>query len=478
MGRDSKTKTDMEQEKVKLKAVQITWTSEEIVAAKKEGWFYTPGEDISYDKLRRPFVDMMNKHFEKTKEYLNIGTGFGYYFVCKRRLIQYLDTILDIIINYGEQFEDNDLTMMKADIRAQMKKLVPNKKEKTNPPISGFDLIGLCSLFDECRKFSERKNSTEKSCQELKKIEEDLSSIIIVNTSMDWYNGMDVLGLKDPVSLKKVRNLLVECRQSKRREKWREAILMDMSKYKYEKYIGELEKIHPLMDRIRGIRLDNMSKNDQKFVAQQIIEGNDILEYYINVLTCLEILKDQDQTEYMPDTIFQEERDVMCNLYMSRTIEPDEEESNEQAEEFDAQNQGESEESALETKVVDENNLGELDIKAKKSESNSEGKGSREYDQAASQFQKNFEILNDLKFDNLKLKNNYYQDIADWLDRFCYIMDRIRVYRKFETMLNSKTEEEKKKMDIKILGETFGELYDSHKPERKQLAIDIEGYSD
>ena len=39
-------------------------------------------------------------------------------------------------------------------------------------------------------------------------------------------------------------------------------------------------------------------------------------------------------------------------------------------------------------------------------------------------------------------------------------------------------EEEKKKMDIKILGETFGELYDSHKPERKQLAIDIEGYSD
>lgn len=253
---------------------------------------------------------------------------------------------------------------------------------------------------------------------------------------------------------------------------------MDMSKYKYEKYIGELEKIHPLMDRIRGIRLDNMSKNDQKFVAQQIIEGNDILEYYINVLTCLEILKDQDQTEYMPDTIFQEERDVMCNLYMSRTIEPDEEESNEQAEEFDAQNQGESEESALETKVVDENNLGELDIKAKKSESNSEGKGSREYDQAASQFQKNFEILNDLKFDNLKLKNNYYQDIADWLDRFCYIMDRIRVYRKFETMLNSKTEEEKKKMDIKILGETFGELYDSHKPERKQLAIDIEGYSD
>ena len=39
MGRDNKTKADMEQEKVELQTVQITWTSEEIVAAKKEGWF-------------------------------------------------------------------------------------------------------------------------------------------------------------------------------------------------------------------------------------------------------------------------------------------------------------------------------------------------------------------------------------------------------------------------------------------------------
>ena len=60
-----------------------------------------------------------------------------------------------------------------------------------------------------------------------------------------------------------------------------------------------------------------------------------------------------------------------------------------------------------------------------------------------------------------------------WLNRFCYVLEQIKLYRRFEVLLNNDAPLKKRegKADSEILRQSFEKLYDNHDIEEKTRTI-------
>lgn len=167
MGRDSRKKVSEEQ--VELKDIPIIWTQKEIVEAyeKYGANLRIRDSSVQYETLRRPFADMMNGNFKKTRAYLDVGSGLGYYFVSKDRLKKYLEAIGEIFMNDKHQCHgDEKKKISKAVLREELKKYIQEKgRQVAEAPCVEIQKMGLCSFLDECRNFQENKGNMEQSRQ-------------------------------------------------------------------------------------------------------------------------------------------------------------------------------------------------------------------------------------------------------------------------------------------------------------------------
>lgn len=289
MGRDNKKKTSMAQIKRKLKEIPISWTKEEIMEEYGEY-----DRNIQYEELWHPFTDIMKDKFKETNALLKMGKGRGYYIVSKDRLRKYCQVIRAIFNMEKESLGEKEVCISKAVLRERIYGFLQNEeaqKEIFDLPNIRVELSFItCSLLSSCYEFEERVDCIYQNIQGIRLIGGELLKTIIVNRKMDWYNGLDILFPNDSVSWSEFFEII------ERRawyEKWSEAVVEDMNAYTDEKYEADLCGIHKKCNRIRGIRLDNMIDADKEIIRQEILEGNNILENYIDIIGDEKTLKNQ-----------------------------------------------------------------------------------------------------------------------------------------------------------------------------------------
>lgn len=296
MGQNNKKKTSTAQIKRKLKEIPISWTKEEIMEAYGEydRWIERRDRNIQYEELWHPFTDIMKVKFKKTNALLKVGKGRGYYIVPKDRLRKYCQVIRAIFNMEKESLGEKEVYISKAVLRERIYGFLQNEEAQKEifdlPNIRGELLFVTCSLLHSCYGFEERVDCINQNVHDIELIGDELLDTIIVNRKMDWYNGLDILFPNDSVSWSEFFEII---ERQEGYEKWRWAVVEDMNAYTDEKYEADLCGIHKKCNRIRGIRLDNMIDADKEIIRQEILEGNNILEYYIDILEDEKTLKTQ-----------------------------------------------------------------------------------------------------------------------------------------------------------------------------------------
>lgn len=294
--RDNKKKTSMAQIKRKLKEIPISWTKEEIMEeyVKYDRWIEKEDRNIQYEELRRSLMNIMNFKFKNAKALLEVGKGRGCYFVSKDRLKKYCQVIRAIFNMEKKSLGEKEVCISKAVLRERIYGFLQNEEAQKEifdlPDIRGELFFSTCGLLNGCYDFEERVDCINQNVHDIELIGDDLLDTIIVNRKMDWYNGLDILFPNDSVSWSEFFEII---ERQEGYEKWREAVVMDMNAYTDEKYEADLCGIHKKCNRIRGIRLDNMIDADKEIIRQEILEGNNILEYYIDILEDEKTLKTQ-----------------------------------------------------------------------------------------------------------------------------------------------------------------------------------------
>lgn len=296
MGRDNKKKTSMAQIKRKLKEIPISWTKEEIMEeyVKYDRWIEKEDRNIQYEELRRSLMNIMNFKFKNAKALLEVGKGRGCYFVSKDRLKKYCQVIRAIFNMEKKSLGEKEVCISKAVLRERIYGFLQNEEAQKEifdlPDIRGELFFSTCGLLHGCYEFEERVDCTNQNVYSIGLIRDELLKTIIVNRKMDWYNGLDILFPYDSVSWSEFFEVI---ERQAGYEKWREAVVMDMNAYKDKKYEADLCGIHKECNRIRGIRLDNMIDADKEIIRQEILEGNSILENYIDIIGDEKTLKNQ-----------------------------------------------------------------------------------------------------------------------------------------------------------------------------------------
>ena len=469
MGRDSRKKVSEEQ--VELKDIPIIWTQKEIVEAyeKYGANLRIRDSSVQYETLRRPFADMMNGNFKKTRAYLDVGSGLGYYFVSKDRLKKYLEAIGEIFMNDKHQCHgDEKKKISKAVLREELKKYIQEKgRQVAEAPCVEIQKMGLCSFLDECRNFQENKGNMEQSRQYVEGIGKSLKDMFIVNRIMDWNSAMDILFENDSVFLDEVYKVYdIYTDPMEYRTKWRRIIESDVKDYKKKEYINKiLNNIKAKCTQINGIRFDNMIQKDQELVGHQILKGAGILQHYIDMLECLrklevELANEQEKDEdsrnmrvgnsYMKEGILQEEWEIMCKLYVMKPQSVDSKDIDRSETLLSYRNQGDLHRAMDQIMTYFEENFKtfiELEENGDKFEI----------------WEDRYDTLNEARKAYRQILDECRQNIFDWLDQFCYVMKRVRMFRKFERKLdtNAKRSRREEKADAKTLWEEWEKLYDS-----------------
>lgn len=460
MGRDNKKKINKGQEKVNLKDIPLNWTEEEIINAYKNNISFVEikNANAEYKELYSSFAHMMKKNFCITSENLGIGTGYGYYFVSTVKLEKFLETIRKIFISTKRRMND-EVKISKDDLRERIKKLLQNENRRMeilecdrNPDMR---LVPICSMLDWCQSYKEELSGIEQNVEGIEHMGDTLKNTVLMKCKMNWYNGIDILFPKDPISLSYVNSVCNEYDQLSYREEWNDSINDDISAYKMKWNIEKvLGKITEESNRIRSIRVDNMINDDLQIVSQMILEGSLILECYGDMLECLKKME-KKRVENMIDDIPQAEFEMICHLYMTKAVSGDSKKNGE--EKAESVNQGQS------SRINIKN-----DASAKKS-----------CEEALQRFHKNFNRVKALESESLNIRDKCFKDITNWLNRFCYIVERIKLYRKFEILLDNDTTVKKRKgkADSEILRKSFEKLYDNHNArKRSRLIFDPQDY--
>ena len=468
MGRDNRKK--VREEQVELKDIPITWTQKEIVEAyaRYGTMLRIVDRNIHYETLRRPFADMMNGNFKKTRAYLDVGSGLGYYFVSKDRLEKYLEAISEIFKNDKQQCHgDEKKKISKAVLRKELKKYIQEKgRQVAEAPCVEVQKMGLCSFLDVCRNFQENKGDIEQSRQYIEGIGKNLKDMFIINRIMDWNSAMDILFENDSVSSNEVCEAYNTYTDPDCRTKWRRIIESDVKDYKKKEYIDKiLKSIKANCTHINGIRFDNMIQKDQELVGREILKGAGILQHHIDKLECLRKLevgltneqeKDGDSrnmrvgNSYMKEGILQEEWEIMCKLYVMKSQSVDSKDIDRSEVLLSYRNQRELHQAMDQIMTYFEENF-ETFIKLEEN-----GDKFEIWDDK-------HDTLNEAKKAYRQILDDCRQNIFDWLDQLCYVMKRVIMFREFEKELDGESKRSRRgeKVDAKTQWEEWEKLYDS-----------------
>lgn len=454
MGRDNKKKINKGQEKVNLKDIPLNWTEEEIINAYKNNSssLEIKNANVEYKELYGSFTYMMKKNFSMTSEMLGIGTGYGYYFVSKVRLQKYLTTIREIFATTKRRMSD-EVKISKNDLRERMKKLLQYEKRRMeilecdrNPE---WDLIPICHMLHWCQSYKEKLSNIDRNVKGIVSMGDTLKKTVITKCKINWDNGIDILFRNDPISLSDVNSVCNEYDQLSHREKYNYSIAEDISAYKMKWNIEKvLEKITEKSNRIRSIRMDDMINDDLQVVCQMILEGSHILEGYGDMLQCLKKME-KKRVENKMGNIPPDEFEMICHIYMTKSISSESLENSEQ-------NAGAA-------------NLGQSSRINRKNETGAKVR----CEEALLKFHKNLKRVMNLGCESLNIRDKCFYEITSWLNRFCYVLEQIKLYRRFEVLLNNDAPLKKRegKADSEILRQSFEKLYDNHDIEEKTRTI-------